>query len=141
VRVRGAKLAARSSQGLVGREGELVRGLERRELAAGTLEISADQPLFELAVQLLDPGSSESLWAWGLLGTIEEGKEWIGRPELEDHAARLLEDPAIRAEWERALADAAFAADPAARYRWWFRRTPYWDETVGLLPVFRAAPR
>jgi hypothetical protein len=141
VRVAGSKLAARSVQGLVGRQGELARGRERRELAAGTLVISADQPLFELAVQLLDPASAESLWAWGLLGTIEEGKEWIGPPELEDAAARLLEDAALRAEWERALADPAFAADPAARYRWWYRRTPWWDETVGLVPVFRAPAR
>lgn len=141
VRVARPKLAARSVQGLVGREGELVRALERRELPAGTLVIGADQPLLELAVQLLDPASAESLWAWGLLGTIEEGKEWIGPPELEDEAARLLADGAVRAEWERALADPAFAADPAARYRWWYRRTPYWDETVGLVPVFRAPAR
>jgi len=24
-----------------------------------------------------------------------------------------------------------------ARYLWWFRHTPYWDETVGLMPCFR----
>jgi len=141
VRIAAAKLASRSFQGLVGREGELVRAVERRELAAGTLVIPADQPLFELAVQLLDPGSDESLWAWGLLGTIDEGKEWIGPPELEDQVARLLEDAGIRVEWERALTDPAFAADPAARYRWWYRRTPYWDDTVGLVPVFRAPLR
>jgi hypothetical protein len=141
VRVAAPKLAARSFQGLVGRQGELARGVERRELPAGTLEIPADQPLFELAVQLLDPGSAESIWAWGLLGTVEEGKEWIGRPELEAEAERLLADAAIRAEWERALADPAFAADPNARYHWWYRRTPYWDESVGLLPVFRAPAR
>ncbi|GMU67431.1 MAG: hypothetical protein AMXMBFR36_37050 [Acidobacteriota bacterium] len=138
VRITHPRLAARSFQGLVGRQGELVRAVERRDLPVGTLVIPSDQPLFELAVALLDPGSSESLWAWGLLGTVEEGKEWIGPPELEDQAARLLEDDAIRAEWEKALTDPAFAADPAARYRWWYRRTPYWDETVGLVPVFRA---
>jgi hypothetical protein len=50
----------------------------------------------------------------------------------------LVETPGLAAEWERALADPAFAADSAARYRWWYRRTPYQDEAQGLLPVFRA---
>ena len=49
----------------------------------------------------------------------------------------MLEDPGIRAAWERALKDEAFAADAGARYEWWYRRTPYWDETVGLMPVMR----
>ena len=40
-------------------------------------------------------------------------------------------------EWETALEDPEFATDSRARYLWWYRRTPYWDETVGLLPVMR----
>jgi hypothetical protein len=49
----------------------------------------------------------------------------------------MLKDPKIAAEYQEAMKDEAFAKDPFARYLWWFRRTPYWDETVGLLPVFR----
>jgi hypothetical protein len=49
----------------------------------------------------------------------------------------MLRDERTRSEWERALGDESFAADPQARWTWWFRRTKYWDETVGLTPVFR----
>ena len=49
----------------------------------------------------------------------------------------MLEDAAVREAWERALEDEAFAADRMARYRWWYKRTPYWDESVGLMPVMR----
>jgi hypothetical protein len=49
----------------------------------------------------------------------------------------MLKDPKTAAEWEAALKDEAFAKDPQARQLWWHRRTPYWDDTVGLLPVFR----
>ena len=49
----------------------------------------------------------------------------------------MLADDAIRAEWESALENPDFAADGRARYDWWYRRTPYWDEQVGLLPIYR----
>ena len=50
----------------------------------------------------------------------------------------MLADEAIREEWEKALGEPEFAADPSARYMWWYRRTSYWDESVGLFPVMRA---
>ena len=49
----------------------------------------------------------------------------------------MLEDAETAAAWQRALEDEAFAADARARYTWWYRRTPYWDATVGRLPVMR----
>ena len=55
---------------------------------------------------------------------------------LEGLAAEMLKDPKIAAEWQAALKDPAFAKDAGAL--WWYRRTPYWDETIGLLPVYRA---
>jgi hypothetical protein len=50
----------------------------------------------------------------------------------------MIKDPQTAAAWKEALKDETFAADPFARAQWWYRRTPYWDETVGLMPVFRA---
>ena len=54
----------------------------------------------------------------------------------------MLQEPATREAWEKALEDPAFAADVSARWTWWYRRTKYWDGTVGMLPVLRvmAAP-
>lgn len=117
---------------------KVARQTETRLIPAGALWVPADQPDFEVAVHLLEPDAPDSLLAWGLLSTVFERKEWIDRPELERVARELLKDPRLAAEWEAALADAAFAADPAARYEWWSRRTPYWDETIGLVPVYRA---
>jgi hypothetical protein len=109
------------------------------EVPAGTLWVPADQPHFDVAVQLFEPDAADSLFAWGLFSTALERKEYIDARNLEPLARRLLaEDPAVAAEWQAALADAAFAADPGARWLWWYLRTPYWDDTVGRLPVFRA---
>jgi hypothetical protein len=117
---------------------------ESAAVPAGTLWIPADQPHFDVAVQLFEPDAADSLFSWGLLSSALERKEYIEPRVLEPIVRRrLAEDPALAAEWAAALEDPAFAADPGARWLWWYRRTPYWDDTVGRLPVFRAleAPR
>jgi hypothetical protein len=111
---------------------------ETRRIPEGALWVPADQPDFEVAVHLLEPDAPDSLLAWGFLSGIFERKEWIDGPELERMAADLLKDPVVASDWQTALADPAFAKDAAARYEWWSRRTPYWDETIGLMPVYRA---
>jgi murein tripeptide amidase MpaA len=136
------RLAGAPYQGLARVTAEVTRRQERRFLPAGTLWVPADQPDFAVAVQLLEPDAGDSLLAWGLLSTVFETKEAISPWVLEEKVAELVRDPEVAAEWQRALADPKLAADPQARYLWWFRRTPYWDETVGLMPCFRllAAP-
>ena len=74
---------------------------------------------------------------WGAVSSLFERKIYIGWEELEKQAEELLQDETIRAEWQQALEDPAFAENPRARYLWWYQRTPYWDETVGLLPIVR----
>ena len=133
------RFAATPYQGTTAVTGVKVgRQLETRQIPAGALWIPADQPDFEVAVHLLEPEAPDSLLAWGFLSAVFERKEWIEGPELEAQARELLQDAAIAAAWQRALDDPAFAADAAARAEWWARRTPYWDETIGLLPVYRA---
>jgi hypothetical protein len=56
---------------------------------------------------------------------------------LEDLARAMIADPEVAVAWQKALEDETFAADRSARYLWWYRRTPFWDEQVGLLPAFR----
>ncbi len=111
---------------------------ELRTFPAGSLRIPADQPLFGVAVQLLEPEAPGSMLRWGLLSTVFERKEYIDPRTLERLAREMLEDPATAAAWTKALGDEAFASDPGARYLWWYRRTPYWEvQEIGLLPVHR----
>ena len=113
------------------------RALETRRLPAGSLWVPADQPDFEVAVQLLEADAPDSLLAWGILSAVFERKEWIDGQELEALAREGLKDPKRAAAWEAALRDPTFAGDPEARSEWWARQTPYWDETIGLVPVYR----
>jgi len=116
---------------------EVSRQTERRTIPAGSLWIPADQPNFEIAVQLFEPEAPDSLVRWGAVSSLFERKIYIGTNVLEKLAREMLVDEAVRQEWEAALDDPDFAANRGARYLWWYRRTPYWDETVGLLPVLR----
>ncbi len=127
----------RTYQGLTQVAPQVTVERSTRKMPAGTLWIPADQRDFEVAIQLLEPEAPDSLVRWGLLSIVMERKEYIDTRVLEKLVQPMLEDPEIAAEWDRALADEGFAADPWARWEWWYRRTEFWDDRVGLMPVFR----
>lgn len=143
IRLSDPKFAERSYQGLHGVRAKAERRAERRSIPAGALWVPADQPDFAVAVQLFEPEAPDSLVSWGLLSSVFEQKEYMDTRNLESLAAELMKDPKIAAEFQEAMEDEAFAKDPFARYQWWYRRTPYWDATLGLLPIYRVmqAPR
>jgi zinc carboxypeptidase len=141
-RLAAPRFAARTYQGVQQVESvEVTRRLEKRRVPAGSLWIPADQPDFEVAANLLEPEAPDSLLSWGLLSSVLERKEYIDLPVLEDLVKEMLKDPKTATEWEAALEDETFAKDAQARQLWWYRRTRHWDETVGLLPVFRTMTR
>ncbi|HNU82127.1 MAG TPA: M14 family metallopeptidase [Thermoanaerobaculia bacterium] len=131
------RFAERTFQGLTRVEAVATVERGRFRLPAGALWIPADQPDFEVAVQLFEPDAPDSLLRWGLLSRLFEQKEWIGGATLEDEAQRLLGDPAVAAAWEEALRNPEFAASRERRYLWWYQRTPYYDRERDLLPVYR----
>ncbi len=116
---------------------EVERSRRRLQVPAGALWVPADQPDFEVAVQLLEPEAPDSLLAWGFLSSVFERKEYIESRVLEGLVDDLLGQPEQRQAWQQALADEDFAADPFARWAWWYQRTVFWDDTVGLLPILR----
>lgn len=134
--------AESSYQGLVGVEAEVERRPARMRVPAGTLWVPADQPGFDVAIHLFEPDAPDSLFAWGLLSSVTEQKEYI-EPRVLDPIVRemLASDEALASEWAAALEEEAFASDWQARWIWWHRRTPYWDSTVGRLPVVRVMAR
>jgi len=130
-----------SYQGEIRVKYDIARAVERRRFPAGTLWIPADQPDFEVAVQLLEPEGLDSLAQWGFLRSVLERKTYIAPQVLEREVEQLLKDPQVEQAWNAALADPKFAADERARYVWWHSRTRYWDEQVGLSPAMRLMSR
>lgn len=108
-------------------------------LPAGTIKVTTDQPLGDLAMLLLEPQSPDSLLQWGFFNPIFTRTEYIEDYAVEPLAAKMLqENPKLQAEFDKALTDAEFAADPKARLRWFYERSPYYDNQYLKYPVYRA---
>ena len=115
--------------------------IERRKerFAAGSWRVSTDQPLGQLASLLLEPESGDSFLQWGFFLSILQRTEYIESYIVEPLAEKMLaDDPKLAEEFRRKVAgDAAFRADSTARLRWFYERSPYWDERWLLYPVAR----
>ena len=114
---------------------------ERRDwtFPAGSVRVPTDQPLGDIAVLLLEPQSSESFFAWGLMPEVLSRVEYIEAYAIAPLAEKMLAaDPGLKTEFEGKLAsDPAFAADGDARLAWFYERTPFYDDHYRLYPVGR----
>lgn len=108
-------------------------------LPAGTVKVSTDQPLGDLAILLLEPQSPDSLLQWGFFNPIFTRTEYIEDYAIEPLAAKMLsDDPKLQVEFNKALENPEFAADPEARLRWFYERSPYYDYQYLKYPVYRS---
>jgi hypothetical protein len=107
-------------------------------LPAGSVVVPLDQPAANLAAQLFEPAAPDSLLRWGFFDAHFEQKEYADARKAEALAREMLAaDPALRSEFERALADPAFAAQPRARLDFFFQRSRWADSGRGVPPVWR----
>lgn len=110
----------------------------RQELfPVGSVRVPTDQPLGDLAMALLEPKGDDSLLAWGFFLEILQRTEYIEGYVMAPLAERMLaNDPKLKSEFEAQLAaDPKFAASPTARKRWFYERSPYYDDRYRLYPV------
>jgi hypothetical protein len=105
---------------------------------AGSVVVPLDQPGANLAAQLFEPGAPDSLLRWGFFDAHFEQKEYADARKAEALAREMLAaDPALQADFDRALADPAFAASPRARLDFFFQRSRWADPERGVPPVWR----
>ena len=107
------------------------------EFPAGSVRISTDQPLGDLAVVLLEPQSTDSFVAWGFFPEVLQRTEYIEGYVIAPLAEKMLAgDAHLKSNFEAKLvADPVFAADRSARLRWFYERSKYYDERHLLYPV------
>ena len=112
---------------------------ERRTFPAGSIVVPLAQPVARVAINLLEPDAPDSLVHWGFFDAIFEQKEYGENYVLEKLAREMLaKDAKLRDEYQQKLAsDSKFAASPRARLEFFYRRSPYWDQQMGLYPVGR----
>jgi hypothetical protein len=114
---------------------------ETRDIPAGSLFVPVAQPNARVLVALLEPQAPDSFAAWGFFNTAFEQKEYLEAYVAEDVARAILaKDPKAATAFNKKLAeDPEFAASPQARFDFFYRRSPAWDERLNLYPVYRVA--
>lgn len=138
-RLQEPKLAAEPFEGRVNVTARPVAERRRETFPAGSVRISTDQPLGDLAVILLEPAAPDSFFQWGFFLEALQQTEYVEGYVMEPMAeAMLAESPALAKEFEGALAaDPELAKSPGERLQWFYRRTPFFDERWRLYPVAR----
>ena len=108
-------------------------------LPRGTWQVSTDQPLAQLAIQLLEPEAPDSLLQWGFFNPIFTRTEYIEQYAVEPMARKMLNsDPALKKAFAEKLAeDPSFANNPQARLRWFYENSSYYDSKYQQYPVLR----
>lgn len=111
---------------------------ETLEIPAGSVIVPAAQPRGGIALHLLEPDAPDALIRWGYFDAIFEDKEYAEPRVMEQMAREMLaKDPALQAEFEEKLRDPVFAGDARARLRFFYQRTPYFDQALNRYPVLR----
>lgn len=105
----------------------------------GSVRVSTDQPLGELAVHLLEPEGPDSFFQWGFFLEPLQQTEYVEWYVMVPMAERMMErDPDLAREFQRALEeDSDLRKDPRRRVQWFYRHTPYFDSSWRLYPVGR----
>lgn len=112
---------------------------ERRTFPAGSVVVPMAQPAARIALYLLEPDAPDSFVAWGFFNAIFEEKEYAEDYVMEKLAREMLaKDENLRREFEQRVAnDPKFAGSANERLRFFFMRSPYWDQQINLYPVGR----
>lgn len=133
----GFKLGTQTFEGRMMPQFKLEAAEREVAIPVGSVVVPVGQRLGRLAAQLLEAESGDSFAAWGFFNGFMEQKEYAEAYAMEPYAKKMLEDPAIKAAFEEALRDPAFAGSPGARLNWFFERSPYYDSRLGINPVIR----
>lgn len=117
---------------------DVSRSIEPSTVPAGSVLVRLDQPRANLAAHLLEAQAPDSLLYWGFFNAIFEDKEYAEPRVMEVMAREMLAaDPELRRAFEQRRQDPEFAANPRAILRFFYQRTPWFDEALNRYPVLR----
>ena len=111
-----------------------------RTYRAGDAWVPLDQRGALMAMHLCEAQAPDGLVTWNYFDTVLQPKEYGEAYVVEPLARQMLaKDPALaRAFAQKLASDSTFAASPAARTDFFYRRSPWGDPELDLVPIARA---
>lgn len=115
--------------------------LEKR-FYGGDVYLKVNQITNRYIVETLEPEGMDSFFTWNFFDSAMQQKEWYSEYVFEDYALDMLKkDKRLRKSFEEKKAlDQEFLNDPSAQLYWLYKRSPYFETTVNLYPVYRWNP-
>jgi hypothetical protein len=106
---------------------------------AGDYLVPLHQPARRYLVETLEPKGEDSFFAWNYFDSCLQQKEWFSDYVFEEKAAALLkENPSLKGELEKAMAeDEELAGSHWQQLYWIYKRSPYYEKSAFRYPVFR----
>lgn len=113
--------------------------MKKMYFSKGSRVVKLHQRSAKLAIHLLEPQAPDALVRWGFMNTIFEQKEYAESYVIEEMARKMLaEDSELRDEFEAwKKINSEVVSNPYAIWNWFYKRTPYWDENIGVYPIGR----
>jgi hypothetical protein len=108
-----------------------------RTFSMGSAVVWTNQPTARLIAFMFEPATEESFLKWGFFNAVFEEKEYVETYVMEKMAREMIrKDPALKTRFDRLKAEnPEFASNPYQQLLWFYRLTPYYDQSVGLYPV------
>jgi murein tripeptide amidase MpaA len=109
------------------------------KFAAGSKLVRLNQRAAQLAIHLLEPQAPDALIRWGFLNGIFEQKEYAESYVMEKLAREMMAKDADlkKAFIQKKKNDHDFASNPYAILNWFYQKSPYWDDKIGVYPIGR----
>lgn len=120
-----------------------VKSMEQEELVlvpGGSVWVPCDQEKTAFIVSVLEPRCEDSYFAWNLMDSYIQEKEYYSAYVFEDEAATLLSsDPELQARLEeRKRTDPKFAKSAEAQLFFVYQNSPRFEKkTFNRLPVYK----
>ena len=107
------------------------------QLPQNSIEVSTDQELGNLAIALLDPRATDSLFAWGYFNTIFQRTEYIESYTLIPLARKLFEEkPELQKAFNKMKKEnKEFAENSRKQMEWIYAKSNYYDREYLKYPV------
>lgn len=111
----------------------------QRAFRKGDVRIPMGNETDRFVVEVLEPRSIDSYFAWGFFDSVLQQKEWYSTYVFEEKALDMLaNDESLRMAFEKKKAsDTEFANNGRDQLYWLYKRSPHYERTDHVVPVYR----